>query len=64
MPKQANDRTSAAPVADERSAKIKTLGQVKAKGFTLGRGQIVAGVPLAHAEYLAGKGLAEILEVR
>jgi len=55
---------SPAPDADTRTAKIRTLCPgVKAKGFTLGAKQVVAGVPLPHAEYLRDRGEAEILEV-
>lgn len=44
-------------------AKIRCLDQVKARGFTFARGKVVEGVPLAHAEYLAAGGKAEVLEV-
>jgi hypothetical protein len=44
-------------------AKIRCLDQVKARGFTFAKGKVVEGVPLAHAEYLAAGGKAEILEV-
>ena len=46
-----------------RVAKVRCLDQVKARGFTFARGKVVEGVPLAHAEYLAAGGKAEILEV-
>jgi hypothetical protein len=36
---------------------------VKAKGFTLGKGVTVEGVPIAHAEYLRDQGQADILSV-
>lgn len=50
------------PAADTRVAKIRTLvPKVKAKGFTLGKGVTVEGVPIAHAEYLRDQGQAEIL---
>jgi hypothetical protein len=47
----------------QRVARIRCLDQVKARGFTFGKGKVVEGVPLAHAEYLAAGGKAEILEV-
>jgi hypothetical protein len=46
-----------------RVAKMRCLDQVKARGFTFAKGKVVEGVPLAHAEYLAAGGKAEILEV-
>lgn len=62
MPEESNETKEAA--ADGRVARIRTLrAQVKAKGFTLGKGVTVEGVPLAHAEYLKERGDAEILEV-
>ena len=44
-------------------ARIRCLGQVKARGFTFAKGKVVEGVPLAHAEYLAAGGKVEVLEV-
>lgn len=62
MPKKAEPDSPAS--TDTRTATIRTLRSgVKAKGFTLGAKQVVAGVPLAHAEYLRDRGDAEILEV-
>lgn len=62
MPKKAEPAAESAEPTP--TAKIRTLRpKVKAKGFTLGAGQIVAGVPLPHAEYLRDRGDAEILEV-
>ena len=65
MPKEPKASAAADTTpAETRTAKIKTLvSHVKAKGFTLGRGQTVAGVPLAHAEYLEKSGEVQILEV-
>jgi hypothetical protein len=56
-------KKSAKPAEDTRTAKIRALDTIKARGFTLGKGSIVDRVPLAHAEFLASKGKAEILEV-
>lgn len=44
-------------------ARVRCLDQVKACGFTFAKGKVVAGVPLAHAEFLVERGKAEILEV-
>jgi hypothetical protein len=52
------------PPADTRVAKILiTAPRVAAKGFTFAKGATVPGVPLAHAEYLQGRGEVKILEV-
>lgn len=56
-------KKSAKPAEDARTAKIRALDTIKARGFTLGKGSVVDRVPLAHAEFLASKGRAEILEV-
>lgn len=48
---------------DTRTAKIRALDTIKARGFTLGKNSTVDRVPLAHAEYLVTQGKAEILEV-
>ena len=55
-------KKSAKP-ADTRIAKIRALDTIKVRGFTRGNGSTVDRVPLEHAEYLASKGRAEILEV-
>jgi hypothetical protein len=60
MPKKADP--NAQPSNDTRTAKIRCLDRVKARGFTFSRGKVVT-IALTHAEYLVKEGKAEILDV-
>ena len=53
--------TAPAPAAG-KTARIRVLKTgTAAKGFTFGKGAVVSGVPLPHAEYLRDQGEAAIL---
>ena len=60
---EVKEDTPAEASAPSKSARIRCLDQVKTRGFTFAKGKVVEGVPLGHAEYLVGRGKAEILEV-
>lgn len=57
------ETSAATPEAPARTAKVLTRTACRLRGFTFGKGQSVAGVPLPHAEYLAARGEVEILEI-